>query len=61
MSNKNLAQKLGDLNIRDVADTTDEVSQASEFCETSALVKISKNPVSKLNDNKATQNLESLL
>ena len=51
-------KRLGHLNFRDVANTTDEASQASDFCETCALGKISKKPVPKLSDNKATQKLE---
>ena len=43
---------------RDVANTTDEASQASDFCETWALGKISKKPVPKMSDNKATLKLE---
>ena len=46
------------MNFRDVANTTDEASQASDFCETCALGKISKKPVPKVSDNKATQKLE---
>ena len=49
---------LGHLNFRDVANTTDEVFQASEFYETCALGKILKEPVPKVSDNKATQKLE---
>ena len=51
-------KRLGHLNFRDVANTTDEASQASDFCETCALGKISKKPVPKVSDNKATQKLE---
>ena len=40
-------KRLGHLNFRDVANTTDEASQASDFCETCALGKISKKPVPK--------------
>ena len=46
------------MNFRDVANTTDEASQASDFCETCALGKISKKPVPKVSNNKATQKLE---
>ena len=46
------------MNFRHEANTTDEVSQASDFCETCALRKISKKPVPKVSDNKATQKLE---
>ena len=49
---------LGHLSFRDLANTTDEASQASDFCETCALGKISKKPVPKVSDNKATQKLE---
>ena len=48
------------MNFRDVANTTDEASQASDFCETCALGKISKKPVPKMSDNKATQKLEGV-
>ena len=40
-------KRLGHLNIRDVSNTTDEASQASDFCETCALGKISKKPAPK--------------
>ena len=46
------------MNFRDVANTTDEVSQASDYCETSVLGKISEKPVPKVSDNKVTQKLE---
>ena len=42
------------MNFRDVANTTAEVSRASEFFETCALAKKSKNSVPKVSDNKAT-------
>ena len=51
-------KRFGHLNFRDVANTTDAASQASDFCETYALGKISKKPVPKVSDNKATQKLE---
>ena len=51
-------KRLGHLNFRDVANTTDETSQASDFCETCASGKISKKSVPKVSDNKATQKLE---
>ena len=46
------------MNFRDVANTTDEAAQASDFCGTCALGKISKKSVPKVSDNKATQKLE---
>ena len=48
------------MNFRDVANTTDEAHQASDFCETCALRNISKKLVPKVSDNKATQKLESV-
>ena len=48
------------MNFRDAANTTDEASQASSFCETCALGKIWKKPVPKVSDNKATQRLERI-
>ena len=51
-------KRLGHLNFRDVANTTVKASQASDFCETCALGKISKKPVPVVSDNKATQKLE---
>ena len=51
-------KRLAHLNFRDVANTTDEASQASDFCETCALGKISKKPVPKVSDNTATHKLE---
>ena len=51
-------KRLGHLNFRDVAITTYKTSQASDFCETCVLGKISKKPVPKVSDNKATQKLE---
>ena len=51
-------KRLGYLNFRDVANTTDKASQASDFCETCALGKISKKSVPKVSDNKATQKIE---
>ena len=51
-------KSFGHLNFRDVANTTDEVSQESKFYETCALGKILKKPAPKVSDNKATQKLE---
>ena len=48
------------MNFRDVANTTDEAYQASDFCETCAWGKISEKPVPKVSDNKATQKLEKV-
>ena len=53
-------KRLGHLIFRDLANTTDEVSQALGFCETFALEKISKKSVPKVSDNKATQKLENV-
>ena len=46
----------GHLNFRDVAITTVEVSQASDFWGTCALGKLLKAPVPKSSDNKAKKN-----
>ena len=51
-------KRLRHLNFRNAANTTDKASQASDFCETSALGKISKKRDPKLSDNKATQKPE---
>ena len=48
------------MNCREVANTTDEVSQTSDFCENYAFGKISKKPVQKMSDNKPTQKIESV-
>ena len=48
------------MNSRDVANTTDEASQASDFCEICALGKFSKKPVPNVSDNRATQKLEGV-
>ena len=51
-------KRLGDSKFRDVENTTDEASQASDFCETCVLGKILKKPVPKVSNNKATQKLD---
>ena len=43
-----------------MTNTTDEFYQASDFCETCVLGKISKNPVPKASNNKSTQKLETV-
>ena len=53
-------KRLGHLNFRDVANTTDKASQASDFSKTCTLGKVSKKPVPKMSDNKATQKLEGV-
>ena len=59
MPSKILVQKVWIFIIfRDVANTTDEVFRASDYCEICALGKISKKHVRKVSDNKATQKLE---
>ena len=58
INSKDVAIVYALLNYRDVADTTDKTSHASNFCETCALGEISKKPVPKLGDSKAIQKLE---
>ena len=50
----------GDLIFSVVTSTTEEVYQASDFCETCGLGKISKKPVPKASENSATKKLESV-
>ena len=54
MSSRTLAQMTGTFE----ANTTDEVTQASDICENCAFGKISQKPVPKVSNNKTTQKLE---
>ena len=51
-------KRLGHLNFRDVENTSKTSIENSPFCETCVLGKISKKPVPKVSENKATQKLE---
>ena len=53
-------KKPGHLKIKDLSNTTDEASQALDFCETCALGKFSKKPVPKVSDNKAVEIMDRI-
>ena len=55
---KLLHKRFEHLNVRDVANTMDEVSQASDFCETCALGQTSKKPVPNVSNKKTTKKQE---
>ena len=55
---KLLHKRIEHLNVRDVANTMDKVSQASDFCDTCALGQTSKKPDPKVSNKKTTKKQE---